>query len=234
MAELTVSGPADGVVLVELDRPPDNLWTIELCERFVALLADPPAGAHVLRLRSRGAAFCLGRERAGSTPGELRRESHVLAALQRGLRRSPLISVAEVQGDAAGFGVGVAASCDVAVAAADCRFSFPEVGIGLAPSLVLAWLARAVGEREAFWLTATGDPLSAERAYALGLINEVVASERLSEAVDERVAALRRRSPRVQAEIKQMLRGVGSLGEDEAYEFAVDRLVVGALRRGED
>ena len=37
------------------------------------------------------------------------------------------------------------------------RFYFPEVGIGLAPALVLAWLPRLIGERQAFWLTATGE-----------------------------------------------------------------------------
>ncbi|SNS61594.1 hypothetical protein SAMN05216276_1012135 [Streptosporangium subroseum] len=69
MTGLTVSAPADGVLVAELDRPPGNLLTVELCEEFVRLLRQPPEGAHVLRLRATGKVFCLGRERAGSTPG---------------------------------------------------------------------------------------------------------------------------------------------------------------------
>lgn len=229
-----MSPPADGVVVAELDRPPGNLWTVGMCEQLIALLAEPPEDAHVLRLRAAGDAFCLGREREGSTPGQLRGETQTLAAVQRALRRTPLVTVAEVQGDAAGFGVGIVAACDVAVATAHARFSFPEVGIGLAPALVLAWLPRIVGEREAFWLTATGERFDAARARDLGLLNAVVDSrEELGREIDKRVAMLREHSPRVHAEIRDMIRAFACVGDDEALDLSVDRLVVGSLRRGE-
>lgn len=234
MAELRVSGPDDSVVVVELDRPPGNLWTIELCQQLTALLLSPPNGVHVLRLRSAGEVFCLGRERGGTTPGELRQEASVLVELTRAFRRTRLVTVAEVHGDAAGFGVGIVSACDVAVAAAGARFSFPEVEIGLAPALVLAWLPRVVGEREAFWLTATGEQLSAERAAQLGLVNAVApTADAMRADVDERVAALRRRNPRVHADIRDMLRAMSPLGDDAALDMSIDRLVVGSLRRSE-
>ena len=233
MAGLEVSAVTDGVVAAELDRPPGNLWTVGLCHELVSLLASPPDGAHVLRIRSRGEVFCLGREREGSTPGELREEAQVLVSVQRALRRTRLVTVAEVQGDAAGFGVGVLAACDVAVATADAHLSFPEVGIGLAPALVLAWLPRIVGERQAFWLTATGERIPAARALELGLLNAVVASaDELRKDVDERVATLRAADPRVHAEIRDMLRAFAPLGGDEALDMSIGRLVVGSLRRG--
>lgn len=237
MPGLEVSVPVDGVVVAELDRPPGILWTIDLCQAFIALLDAPAPGAHVLRLRSAGDVYSLGREREGTTAGELRREASVLVAVTRALRRTRLVTVTEVHGDAAGFGVGVVSACDVAVAvaAADARFSFPEVGIGLAPALVLAWLPRVVGEREAFWLTATGEQVSAPRALELGLLNAVAPTvEALRSDVDERIAALRLRSPRVHAEIRDMLRAMRPLGGDAALDLSIDRLVVGSLRRGED
>jgi methylglutaconyl-CoA hydratase len=234
MAGLTVSEVRDGVIVAELDRPPGNLWTTPLCRELTALLDSPPQDAHVLRLRSAGEVFCLGREREGATPGELRTEASVLVAMTRAMRRTRLVTVAEVQGDAAGFGVGVLAACDVAVAEAGAHFSFPEVGIGLAPSVVLAWLPRVVGEREAFWLTATGEKVPAARALELGLVNVVVggAAAVVAEA-DRRVAALRERDPRVHAEIRDMIRAMAPLSDDGALDLAVDRLVVGSLRRGE-
>jgi methylglutaconyl-CoA hydratase len=236
MAGLTISPVTDGVVVAELDRGPDNLWTLAELRELVAVLTDPPEGAHVLRLRSRGEAFCLGRERGGTStaPGVVRGEAETLVAVSRAMRNTRLVTVAEVQGDAAGFGVGMLAACDVAVAVADARFSFPEVGIGLAPALVLAWLPRLIGERQAFWLTATGEKISAARALELGLLNAVVASgEELRKDADERVALLRSRSPRVHADIRDMLRAFGAVGDDQALDMSIDRLVVGSLRRGE-
>lgn len=231
---LDISPVADGVVVAEVDRPPGNLWTMDMCRRFAARLSDPPEGAHVLRLRARGDAFCLGRERGGGSAAELRMEAQALVAVLRALRGTHLVTVAEVHGDAAGFGVGVVASCDVAVAVTGARFSFPEVGIGLAPALVLAWLPRVVGERQAFWLTATGEAVPAPRAVELGLLNAVVPGpDELRADVDERVAALRAANPRVHAEIRDMIRAFAPLPYDAALDASVDRLVVGSLRRGE-
>jgi methylglutaconyl-CoA hydratase len=235
MAGFTISPVSDGVVVAELDRGPENLWTLGDLHELTTLLTDPPEGAHVVRVRSVGEAFCLGRERGGTStaPGVVRGEAETLVAVTRAFRRTRLVTVAEVQGDAAGFGVGVLAACDVAVAVADARISFPEVGIGLAPAL--AWLPRKIGERQAFWLTATGEKITAARAAELGLLNAVVGSaEELRKDVDERVALLRARSPRVHADIRDMLRAFGAVGDDQALDMSIDRLVVGSLRRGED
>jgi methylglutaconyl-CoA hydratase len=236
MAGLSISPVTDGVVVAELDRGPDNLWSLADLRELVGVLEAPPEGAHVLRVRSVGEAFCRGRERGGTStaPGVVRGEAETLVAVTRAFRRTRLVTVAEVQGDAAGFGVGVLAACDVAVAVADARFSFPEVGIGLAPALVLAWLPRKIGERQAFWLTATGEQVTAARALELGLLNAVVGTaDELRKDVDERVAQLRARSPRVHADIKDMLRAFGAVGDDQALDMSIDRLVVGSLRRGE-
>jgi methylglutaconyl-CoA hydratase len=234
MTGLTVSTPRHGVLDVELDRAPDNLMTVPLCQRLTDLLLRPPEGAHVLRLRAAGEVFCLGRERPAASAGELRDETRVLVELHQALRGTALVTIAQVHGHAAGFGVGMIAACDVAVAIENAQFWFPEVDIDLAPAIVLAWLPQLVGEREAFWLTATGERLPALAAKQLGLINEVVADgAALADEVERRVAALRAHSPRVHTEIKEMLRLSRVLDEDSALAASVDRLVVGALRRTE-
>lgn len=235
MSDLTIHPVEDGVIVAELSRPPENLFSIPLCGRLAAVLDDPPEGAHVLRLRATGDVFCLGRDRGGSSPAEVRAEAEALAGLTRSAQRTRLVTVAEVQGDAAGFGVGLVAACDVAVAVRDATFRFPEVGIGLAPALVLAWLPRVVGRRRAFWLTATGEALTADQAMELDLLNEVVDTyEALTGRVDDIVARLRGHSPRVHGDIKDLLRVLGDVGDERALDVAIDRLVVGSLRRGED
>lgn len=235
MTGLNVSTSTAGVLDVELDCGAGNVLTMDQCAELTRLLLHPPAGSRVLRLSSAGTAFCLGRERAGDTAGDLREEVTALVGLHRALRDAPMATVAQVQGDAAGFGVGMLAACDVAVAASQACFSFPEVDINLAPALVLAWLPKMIGEREAFWLTATGEKITAARALELGLLNAVVEGPgQLVRSVDERVAALCSRNPRIHTEIRQMLRATRGLDEQQALELSIDRLVVGSLRRTED
>lgn len=228
---VTAQGP---VLTARLDRPGGNPISPAICGALTRLLADPPSGAHVLLLKAVGPTFCMGRDRGASDPGGLLGEAESLIGLNQALETSRLVTLARVQGHAAGFGAGLAALCDVAVAVRSAQFSFPEARIPLAPAIVLAWLARTVGRRAAFWLTATGEPVEGDELVRLGLVNEVVEDEAaLDEAVRRRVEALVARSPRVQGEIRLMLRDFESLPTDRAYAMAASRLVVGSLRRNE-
>lgn len=222
----------DAVLTARLDAPDDNLMTLAMCDSLTEMLLSPPAGVHIMLIEAVGEHFCLGRERSAATPDDLPDEVRRLVAVNDALARTSLVTVARVHGDAAGFGVGLAALADVAVATANAQIRFPEVRINLAPALVLAWLPRIVGRRAAFWLTATGEVVCGEEAVRLGLVNEVVEDiESLDHAVSRRIAVLLGAAPRVHTEIRAMLRAVGQLSEDQAHELAADRLVLGSLRR---
>lgn len=223
----------DGAVLnARLDSPDGNLMTMAMCDALAGVLTSPPDGVHVLVLSGAGDQFCMGRERTAATPDDLPGEVRRLVAVNDALASTSLVTVARVHGDAAGFGVGLAALCDVAVATRAARLSFPEVRINLAPALVLAWLPHMVGRRAAFWLTASGIPVSGDEAVRIGLLNEVTEDvDALDAAVDDKIAALLAAQPRVHTEIRAMLRSVESLSERQAYELASDRLVLGSLRR---
>lgn len=223
----------DGAVLIaRLGSPDGNLMTMAMCDALAGVLNSPPDGAHVLVLSAEGDAFCMGRERTAASPDDLPGEVRRLVAVNEALAETPLVTVARVHGDAAGFGVGLAALCDIAVATRTAELNFPEVRINLAPALVLAWLPHMVGRRAAFWLTASGAPVSGEEAVRIGLLNEVVDGvDALDAAVAAKVAALLSAEPRVHREIRAMLRSVESLSERQSYELASDRLVLGSLRR---
>jgi len=223
---------AQGPVLsATLAAPNGNQVSPAMADALIEVLTTPPADAHILVLRAVGDAFCLGRDRAATDPGSLAVEVARLVRLNEALAASPLVTIAEVHGDAAGFGAGLMALADVSVAVESAQIWFPEIGLHLAPTLVLAWLERAVGRRDAFWLTATGERISATRAQELGLVNEVVSDQRaLSDAIDRRVSELLPRSKRVHAEIKSMLRAASALSPEQANELAASRLVVGSLR----
>lgn len=223
----------DGAVLTaQLDSPGGNLMTMDMCDALAATLSNPPEGVHVLVLSATGDTFCMGRERTAATPDDLPREVRRLIAVNEALAATTLVTVARVHGDAAGFGVGLAALCDVAVATRSARLNFPEVKINLAPALVLAWLPHMVGRRAAFWLTASGAPVSGDEAVQIGLLNEVVDDiEALDTAISQKVQALLAGEQRVHNEIRALLRSVESLSVPQSYELAGDRLVLGSLKR---
>ncbi|CAJ1501084.1 enoyl-CoA hydratase/isomerase family protein [[Mycobacterium] burgundiense] len=221
----------DGVLRVTLPLSADGLISLDDCDRFAELLNSPPDSAHVVVIESNAESFCLGRERSAATVHELPGEVERLVAVNQALRNTRLVSIAKVQGDAAGFGVGLAALSDIALAASTAKFSFPEVNIGLAPVLVLAWLPQLVGRREAFRLTATGAAISAARAAELDIISESVDAAGLDERVAAVVETLLPHDPRVHQEIRDFLRISEQATEEEATELAKSRLVIGSLRR---
>ncbi|MPZ73923.1 MAG: enoyl-CoA hydratase/isomerase family protein [Nitriliruptorales bacterium] len=232
MPEGLLISHADGVVEVVVDHGDANLLTIHSIEELTRLLVDPPTGTHVVHIRAEGPNFCLGRERGAGDVDGLRRESEALVALNRALSDGPLVTVAEVNGAAAGFGAGLAALCDLSFAAPGASFWFPEINIDLAPAVVLAWLPRRIGRTQAFRLAATGAAIDAATAVSLGLITDVAPSDdALPKLVADEIATLRTRNPRVHREIKSFLQSTGDMSEAQAYRFALDRLVIGSLRR---
>ncbi|MGH3328145.1 MAG: enoyl-CoA hydratase/isomerase family protein [Streptomycetales bacterium] len=232
---LQLSRQDDGAVLAVLERGEGNLLTGQMCDALTAYLRDPPPAAHVLVLAPRGPNFCLGRERQAEAPQQLREEVGALVALNRALLATRLVTVAKVNGDAAGYGVGLAALCDVTVAAPSARFWFPEVEMGLAPAVVLAWLPRMVGRKYAFHLTATGRKISAAEAAEIGLVSAVAPSrDALETAVQDEVAGLTKHSRRVHGEIKEFLRVSADLSQDQAYDLAIEKLILGSMARGGD
>ena len=196
---------------------------------------DP--GLRFLRLRARGPAFCLGREAPGDggrlSPGAVRAVAASIVKLNELCQTGPLVVLAEVQGDAAGFGAGLVGNADVAVAAASAQLAFPEIRAGYAPSVVLSWLPRIVPRKRAFDMVATGRWVDAERAARDGLLTEVVPENRLEARVDERIAELAALPAAALRDVKAFFASTRGMDPAAAAAAAVDALVVGVLRASE-
>ncbi len=104
--------------------------------------------------------------------------------LVRKIRSIPKPVIARVNGVAAGAGLNLALICDLRIAADSSRFAMVFVNIGLVPDCgAMFLLPRLIGYGRTFeWMT-TGDILSAEKALAWGLVNQVVPTDKLDEAV---------------------------------------------------
>ncbi|HLI23702.1 MAG TPA: enoyl-CoA hydratase/isomerase family protein [Acidimicrobiales bacterium] len=225
---LEVDGP---VVVATIDRGDENLISMEMCGVLTDLLFEPPAGTRILHLRGAPPVFCLGRDRGATDEDSLRAEAETLVALNRALREGRLLTVAEVGGDAAGYGVGLAALCDVSFAAPGARFWFPEVEAGLAPTVVLAWLPTLMPRSHAFRLTATGARIDGREAARLGLVTAASASDdELPRLVAAEIQALLRCSEVAQGEIRSFLSDAPFADARSVDRMAVDRLVANSLR----
>ncbi len=82
--------------------------------------------------------------------------------------------IAAVNGPAVAGGAGLVSVCDLVICGASGLIGYPEIKRGLVAAIVMTYLIRLVGERNAKWLLLTGENLSAERALAFELCNEVV------------------------------------------------------------
>lgn len=145
----------------------------------------------VIVMTGAGDAFCAGADVQGFGSGDATQD--VTASLRAGvnpgiqaMRDLPKPIIARVHGHAAGVGCNYALAADFIVASDQAFFGQVFVKIGLMPDGGGTYfLPRAVGYCRAFELMALGEPISSQQALEMGMINRVVAADRLDDAVDE-------------------------------------------------
>lgn len=192
------------VRVLRMNRPTkrnalNNALTRGLVDALAAAEADD--GVHCIVLTGNGPAFCAGAditEFKDLTPDQMHRvedRAELTMQLHLSVSRMSKPVIAAVNGFAMGGGAGLAIACDLAVAARSARIGYPEVKHGIVAAIVLPNLTRQVGRKAAFELVATGEPVDAERAVALGLFNVVHDDDRLMDeamALAARLAAVSR------------------------------------------
>jgi enoyl-CoA hydratase/carnithine racemase len=201
MPETILVDVADHVCTITLNRPEkrnalDTAMIARLRGAFDNLARRDDVRAVVVR--GEGAAFCAGldlRELAAQrAAGAV--ETHALEHALELLEQCPHPTIAAVQGDAIAGGCELALHCDLRVAADTARFAMPLARIGIAVPITLTWkLVDAIGAAATKELVFTGDPVVAETALALGLVNRVVAAADLDAAVRELARQIAHNAP---------------------------------------
>jgi len=220
------------VLTFTLDNPGNgNQVTGAMFDTMLAELRSEAANpvARVLRIRAHGEVFCTGRERAGRDAESIHKEASRLIEFKRALRASPLISVAEVQGDAFGFGFGLAIVCDFALVAENASLGFPEMRSGLAPSAIMAYLGEYALPRSTFPLILFGEPVSPHHALQIGLISQICAPEQLVGEANALVARILRLDPDAARRCKEFFLTVQQNSFDQNCRLAIDALTEGSL-----
>lgn len=218
----------------------DDVLIRGLTEAFTQLAGE--ADIRAVILRAEGKSFSAGadlnwmKRMAGYSREENLQDALALAGLLRTIDRCPKPVIGLVQGPAYGGGVGLAACCDIAIAAPEAKFALTEVKLGLIPAAISPFVAAAIGARAARRYFLTGEPFDAAEAHRLGLVHELVgdtdallpAGERLA----ERVA---KNGPVAVAEAKDLIFSVDRPYDDAVMQDTAARIArVRASAEGRD
>ncbi|SFT83101.1 methylglutaconyl-CoA hydratase [Geodermatophilus amargosae] len=222
LLQVTVAG---GVARLVLDSPANRnalsrALRGRLREALDAALADD--AVRVVVLDHTGRVFCSGMdlsEAAGAGAGD--QGVRELPDLLETIWTAPKPVVAAVRGPARAGGVGLAAACDVVVAASSATFGMSEVRLGLVPAVISAVVLPRMQPPVAHRLMLTGEVFDAATAAAGGLVDLVAPDDEVDAAVDGQVTALAAGSPWALAETKRLLRAGGLRGSfDDLLELS--------------
>jgi methylglutaconyl-CoA hydratase len=225
---VTVAG---GVLTVTLNRADKrNAIDTPMIDALLATLerADLDAEVRVVALRGAGADFCAGMDlnellaSADHTVEQNRQAALHFGGIFVRMRQLPKPIVAVVQGRALAGGCGLAMGCDLVLAAASAQFGYPEVQRGFVPAIVMTLLKRAVGEKVAFDLAATGRLLDATEASAVGLVSRVYNDTDFEEQAGAVLRALAAASPSALAFTKQQFYQLDGLSLEDGIRLGAD------------
>lgn len=218
-ARLEVRG---GVATITLAQPESrNAMTTPLMnalgDHLTSAIADDSVRAIVLT--NDGPAFCAG---ANLKQDDTEAPRHSLVAIFELMLDGPKPVVGRIAGHCTGGGVGLAAGCDISIAADDIRLGFTEVRVGVAPAIISVVCLPKLRRADASELFLSGERITASRAAEVGLLNRAVPRDELDEAVDELLAKLLAGGPNALAAAKSLITKVPDLDRATAFDWTAE------------
>jgi methylglutaconyl-CoA hydratase len=219
-----------GIATITLNRPDKrNALSFQMLDELVSALDETEASeALVVIVTGAGRTFCAGmdleelKSLIGKSDTENIQDSHRMARFFRRLYDFPKPTIAAVNGAAIAGGTGIATMCDFTLAVPEAKFGYTEVRIGFVPALVSSILVWQVGHKIARDLLLTGRIFDAAEANRYGLVNEIVAPERLLDRARELASQLMANSPSSVRATKQLLNGFIAEVLDRQIEQAIE------------
>jgi methylglutaconyl-CoA hydratase len=217
---------------ITLDRPHKrNALGFEFVKNikiaFAKAIADEKC--KVIVLRSSGEAFCAGadlgylQQLQQNTSEQNLQDSKNLMELFELIYHAPKVVISQVEGPAIAGGCGLATVCDFCFATDESSFGYTEVKIGFVPAIVMVFLLRKVGEKNARELMLTGDVFGASQAMNYGLINKVVPSQEIARYVQNFAARLCETTSSQSIKlVKEMVARVQTLEVHDALLYAAE------------
>lgn len=226
-----------GIITLSREERRNAISPTMVAELFDALKKyDTDQNILVIVLTGAGSkAFCAGADfgEAMSPTASLlerhedQRKFAELFKVIKGLQK-PLLG--RINGHALGGGLGLACSCDIVVAAEDCRFGTPEINVGLFPYVIMATLLRsASAPKKLIEMMLTGERLDAREAQQLGLVNHVVPREQLDAKVDEIAKKIISKSPAILRLGRRAFYTMRDMEYEKALEYLSSVLTINTM-----
>ena len=206
------------IAIAWLNRPPANPLSPQVIRELTSLWQEVEGSARVLVIASSNPfTFSAGADIKEFTRMDPEKEGRELIeaghGLMRTMERSSTATIASVNSLAFGGGCELAMACDFRIAAESASFGQPEINLGIIPGFGgTQRLARLVGEGKALEMNLVGDPIGAEEALSLGLVNQVVPDHELFDTTMSWARKLAGQAPIAIEQIKRVT-GAGDLDE---------------------
>jgi methylglutaconyl-CoA hydratase len=223
----------DSVTRITLNRPDvRNAFDESLIAELTTWAESIALGGatRVAVLSGAGKAFCAGADLAwmskmvGYSTAENLRDARAAARMFEALNMVPIPVIGRVHGAALGGGAGLAAVCDIVVAADDAVFGFTEVKLGILPAMISPYVIAKIGQSAARELFLTGARFGAERAREMGLVHRVVPAAELDAAVDGLARELLTSAPEAVAAAKQLIRSVAGRDPASVWDLTAETI----------
>lgn len=194
MAKIKAS-ESDHYYRITLSDPPLNILDLQMMEELLAALKDVESKHSVLVIDAEGdRVFSAGASVQDHMPENVKHMLHVFHECCRRIHRIGMVTVAYVDAPALGGGCELALSCDFVLASDRARFGQPEIQLGVYPPVGVHQMGRQISPRVGLEILMTGDPIDAQRAYELGMINAVFPAEEFRQRCDAWLERIHRHS----------------------------------------
>jgi len=192
-----------------------------LLDHLRTAIADERVRALVIT--GAGSAFCAGADlkSGGVRPGT---GENPFVTMMKTIWESPKPVIGRINGPAFGGGLGLAAACDLTLAADTATFSFSEVRVGVIPAMISVMVIPKLGIQNTMWLFLTGERFSAPRAVDLGLIHRAVPAAALDAGVDDILGMIRLGGPNAIREAKQLVRRIPEMSMEEGFRYTTAKI----------
>jgi methylglutaconyl-CoA hydratase len=226
---ISLDGP---VVRITLNRPEvRNAFNEDLIAELTAWAGSVGgSGARVAVLSGAGKVFSAGADlawmskMAGATREANIEDARGAALMFEVLNTLPIPLIGRIHGAALGGGVGLAAVCDIVVAADDAVFGFTEARLGIVPAVISPYTVAKIGQSAARELFLTASRFSAARAKEIGLVHSVVPEAHLDATVDAYVGELLMGGPDALAGAKALIAAVAGRPPSEVLGLTAETI----------
>jgi methylglutaconyl-CoA hydratase len=242
-AQLLNVATGEGVVRVTLNRPEvRNAFNFQLIEEIRSAFASIGEGAfgevRAVVLAGAGQSFCAGadvnwmRASLDFTHEQNVADAMHMAAMFDQVNRCPVPVIGRIHGAALGGGVGLAAVCDIVVAADDVVWAFSEAKLGIAPAVISPYVLAKIGRSHARALFFTAERFGTQRAHQIGLVHLAVPEEQLDSEVERLLSEIKTSSAKAIARAKELIATVPTVAPPEAMKLTSQ--AIAGLRVSED